>query len=60
MKRIEATDEDRRRFYAEIDPSHLAPMWEKIHELISPEPRPRARTSGAIAMCGRIFSKPRP
>ena len=43
MDRIEATDEDRRRFYGEINPFHLAPMWEKIHELISPEPRPRAR-----------------
>jgi gentisate 1,2-dioxygenase len=40
--RPEGTDAERREFYAEISPYHLAPMWEKMHELITREPTPRA------------------
>jgi len=42
MARIEATQGQREEFYAEISPYNLAPMWEKMHELITREPRPRA------------------
>ena len=42
MDRIEATQAQREDFYAEISPYNLAPMWEKMHELITREPKPRA------------------
>ncbi|HUZ75453.1 MAG TPA: cupin domain-containing protein [Stellaceae bacterium] len=37
-----ATAAEQQAFYAEIDPVNLAPLWERIHELVAAEPAPKA------------------
>ena len=34
---------ERQLFYDEIAPLHLAPLWEKLHRLVTPEPQNRCR-----------------
>jgi gentisate 1,2-dioxygenase len=36
------TTSERGAFYADIEAFHLAPLWERAHELIAAEPTPRA------------------
>jgi gentisate 1,2-dioxygenase len=48
MARVEATQEQREEFYAEISPYNLAPMWEKMHELITREPTRTARAGDQL------------
>lgn len=31
---------ERQEFYDRIAPAHLAPLWEQLHSLVTPEPRP--------------------
>lgn len=39
MAKESALPNERREFYDRIAPLHLAPLWESLHDLITPEPR---------------------
>ncbi len=39
-------EQSMQQFYRELDPLHLAPLWESLHNLVPPTPRPVAQPFG--------------
>src|SRR5437879_12649620 len=39
---VPARTPEREQFYDRIAPANLAPLWENIHRMVTPEPRPAA------------------
>jgi len=40
MEAASPANTERRAFYERIAPANLAPLWERLHNLVTPEPRP--------------------
>ena len=40
MEHAPARTPERQAFYDKIAPQNLAPLWEQLHNLVTPEPRP--------------------
>jgi gentisate 1,2-dioxygenase len=39
---VSARTPERQRFYEQIAPANLSPLWEQLHNLVTAEPRPAA------------------
>ncbi len=50
-----ASTPEREAFYDRISGSNLAPLWERLHGLVTPQPvTPCSRQSGITGTSGRI------
>ncbi len=55
MEHAAARTPEREAFYERIAVSNLAPLWERLHSLVTPQPvTPCSRRSGITARSGRI------
>jgi gentisate 1,2-dioxygenase len=47
---VPARTPERAQFYERIAPANLAPLWENLHRMVTPEPG----AAGITTTCGRI------